>query len=66
VIGKPGHLSFHRTICCCLQIEDLKEIAGTWETDDVFEKFVEDFGESSLSKQTLQRDVIKGFCEDCS
>jgi hypothetical protein len=28
VIGKPGYLSFHRTICCCLQIEDLKEIAG--------------------------------------
>jgi hypothetical protein len=66
VIGKPGHLSFHRAICCCLQIEDLKEIAGTWETDDVFKKFVEGFGESSLSEQTPQRDVIKGFCEDCT
>jgi hypothetical protein len=25
VIGKPGHLSFRNAICCCLQIEDLKE-----------------------------------------
>jgi hypothetical protein len=27
---------------------------------------VEGFGELSLSEQKLQRDVIKGFCEDCT
>ena len=38
-IGRPGFLSFHRSVRYFLMIEDVDRIRREWKTDEVFEKF---------------------------
>jgi hypothetical protein len=61
-IGKPGFLSFHRSVCCFLMVNDVDRIRRDWKRNKVFEKLSKQVASMTNPKlKHLKEGMVEAF-----